>query len=147
MRFGLEEFFDQQRLNKKPKEKIVAGRPWAPAELRLKSNEDLHKLWWVLWKERNMLLSERSAARSKGTTLENQGRLGKVRTSMARMKFVLGERGKEYKRLKEEAMEPIREAKIEAKLAEAKRRRWDKYTEKRIAKFENDMAIGGADMK
>ena len=135
IRFGLEEFFDVQRLNKKPGTKIMAGRAWAAEELRLKSNEDLHKLWWILWKERNMLYSEKLAARSKGASLDNPGRIGKVRKSMARLKSVLGERGREYKRLKEEVEAPFREAKQEQRVSEANKKRWEKYTAKRIKKF------------
>ena len=34
---------------------LLLGRPWAITELRDKSWEDLHKLWWVCLKERNRI--------------------------------------------------------------------------------------------
>ena len=53
---NLMEFFDTKE-NWKETEKIKHGRAWQMEELRLKDNGDLHKLWYVLHKERNMLLT------------------------------------------------------------------------------------------
>ena len=73
------------------------GRSWKASELRLKSFEDLHKLWFVLVKERNMLETERDVAKRRGVQMNNPARLRKVRVSMARLKTVLNERSREYK--------------------------------------------------
>jgi len=87
---GIGEFFDQiETQGKTPK----AGRSWTASELRLKSFDDLHKLWFVLVKERNLLLTERERAdkRTKNYSLIS-GKIGKVKVSMARLKTGLGER-------------------------------------------------------
>lgn len=41
-----------------PEEDALHGRPWCVEELRAKSWEDLHSLWWVCCKERNRLATE-----------------------------------------------------------------------------------------
>jgi large subunit ribosomal protein L47 len=86
---GLEEFFDTPgKDNAAP----TAGRSWKAQELRSKSWDDLHKLWYVLLKERNMLQSEKLRARAANARLQNPFRLTKVRKSMSRIKHVLNER-------------------------------------------------------
>lgn len=85
-RAGLEEL-----LPRRGEDEVYAGRAWRAAELRLKSFDDLHKLWFVLLKERNQLLSEREA-RSVKRGWGGVGRMRKVKESMARIKTVLRER-------------------------------------------------------
>lgn len=68
------------------------GRSWRIPELRRKSFDDLHKLWIVLYKERNMLGTERRLARVQQSQLPQPERLRKVKKSMAAIKVVLGER-------------------------------------------------------
>ncbi len=56
---------------------ILLGRAWKPKELRLKSLSDLHKLWFVLLKERNKLLTEKAHVEV-GKQMLNPARINKV---------------------------------------------------------------------
>lgn len=69
------------------------GRAWRTSELRLKSFDDLHKLWFILLKERNILLTERAWCKTNGRHWTNgSSNMYKVKTSMGRVKCVVGER-------------------------------------------------------
>lgn len=87
LRRGLEEFYDTKnhlRVNENP----VAGRAWEASELRRKSFTDLHKLWYVLLKERNALLTESTRARRFNMRIKYPQRKTAVRKSMGRIKQV-----------------------------------------------------------
>ena len=56
----------------------VTGRSWSAEDLRRKSWDDLHKLWYVLLKERNLLLSERDRFRAIRQIMPNGRRITKV---------------------------------------------------------------------
>lgn len=74
------------------------GRAWRTAELRLKSYDDLHRLWFVLLRERNVLLTEKEWCRSNSRHwLRGESNLYKVKRSMARLKGVVGERTRVHK--------------------------------------------------
>ncbi|GAN04368.1 54S ribosomal protein L4 [Mucor ambiguus] len=93
---GLYQFFENNETL--PKQNWT-GRAWKAQELRQKSFDDLHKLWYVLLKERNVLATQREEATRLKLPKQiwtNQGRLKKCQKSMARIKFVLNERQREY---------------------------------------------------
>lgn len=69
------------------------GRAWKASELRLKSFDDLHRLWYILVIERNVLLTERAWCKTNGRHWSNgMSNLQKVRHSMARIKAIIAER-------------------------------------------------------
>ena len=67
---------------KAKREAEPVGRSWSVKELRRKSYDDLHKLWYVLYKERNMLLTETNLARRHGYEMIQPERKRKVQKSM-----------------------------------------------------------------
>lgn len=69
------------------------GRSWRISELRLKSFDDLHKLWFILVRERDRLLMEKAWCKTNGRYWSNgSSNYYKIRVSMARVKTVVGER-------------------------------------------------------
>ncbi|KZT18628.1 MRP-L47-domain-containing protein [Neolentinus lepideus HHB14362 ss-1] len=77
-----------------------SGRSWTAAELRRKSFRDLHTLWYVLLRERNLLATQKEEARRIGanhaSNIAYPRKLITVRKSMARIKYVLNERRLAY---------------------------------------------------
>ncbi|KMT05795.1 hypothetical protein BVRB_7g166340 [Beta vulgaris subsp. vulgaris] len=91
VRNPLEQFFEVDRAADDEK-RVVYGRGWKASELRLKSWDDLHKLWYVLLKEKNMLMTQRQMLNAQNLRFPNPERISKVRRSMCRIKHVLTER-------------------------------------------------------
>ncbi|KAL5544257.1 hypothetical protein UlMin_008041 [Ulmus minor] len=87
----LEEFFEADRSAEDDKP-VIYGRSWKASELRLKSWDDLQKLWYVLLKEKNMLMTQRQMLNAQNLRFPNPERIPKVRKSMCRIKHVLTER-------------------------------------------------------
>ncbi|KAK2835474.1 hypothetical protein Q5P01_015958 [Channa striata] len=89
-RRGLDEFFDFPE--NWGETNVKSGAPWTARQLRVKSNEDLHKLWYVLLKEKNMLLTLEQEARRQKVQMPSPERLRKVERSMIRLETVVNER-------------------------------------------------------
>jgi len=70
----------------------IVGRQWSVKEIRRKSYDDLQKLWLVLYKERNMLLTELQISRRRQLKFPQPERMKKCQKSMGAIKYVLGER-------------------------------------------------------
>eukprot|EP01083_Nonionella_stella_P043570 117548_1 len=86
----LDQFRDLVPREERETEKV--GRSWSVKELRRKSYDDLNKLWYVLYKEKNMLSTEAHFARRNQAYMVQPERKKKVQKSMAAIKAVLGER-------------------------------------------------------
>lgn len=68
---------------------------------RAQSFEDLHKLWFVLIKERNLLHTEKHVMRQADRRFIAPGRIKQVKLSINRVKQVLGERQRAQQRAAE----------------------------------------------
>ncbi|KAI1926599.1 54S ribosomal protein L4 mitochondrial [Ophidiomyces ophidiicola] len=78
-----------------PEEEYAHGRPWSVQELRQKSWDDLHCLWWVAVRERNRIATstlERKRLAAGYGDYESQNRDKTVRTTQKAIKHVLRER-------------------------------------------------------
>lgn len=71
---------------------MKSGAPWTAKQLRTKSNEDLHKLWYVLLKEKNMLLTIEQESKRQRIQMPSPERLKKIERSMKRLDTVVKER-------------------------------------------------------
>ncbi|KAI0161687.1 MRP-L47-domain-containing protein [Hypoxylon sp. FL1284] len=93
---GLWEFFyAKDKLLLTPTEDGEHGRAWTVEELRQKSWEDLHKLWWVCVKEQNRIATARKEKERLKLLIgqdETYERILEVRTTMKRIKHALTER-------------------------------------------------------
>ncbi|NXU75117.1 RM47 protein, partial [Oreotrochilus melanogaster] len=68
------------------------GDAWNIKHLRGKSSEDLHKLWYVLLKEKNMLLTLQQESKRQLRPMPSPERLEKVEKSMKNIDLVVRER-------------------------------------------------------
>ncbi|CAG0919839.1 unnamed protein product [Notodromas monacha] len=91
---GLMEFFDERSTWGQTEVKV--GRSWRMPELRLKSNVDLHKLWYVLLKEKNMLITLEKECNDEARIFPNPERIDKIDESMKNVEDVVRERNRAY---------------------------------------------------
>ncbi|CRG86829.1 54S ribosomal protein L4, mitochondrial [Talaromyces islandicus] len=93
---GLWAFFPPNRQSlSTPEYDSTHGRPWSIQELRGKSWDDLHCLWWVCAKERNRLATsdlERDRLKAGFGEAESAERARVIRTTQKSIKHVLRER-------------------------------------------------------
>ena len=101
-RRGIEEFMDLAHAGKS---EVVHGRAWTAKELRRKSFDDLHKLWYVLYKEKNAVLTERQRARTLGREMRAPERLKELNLSISRLRHVIDDRRKVLKAAREGRLE------------------------------------------
>ncbi|KAI9706936.1 MAG: 54S ribosomal protein L4 mitochondrial [Bogoriella megaspora] len=106
---GLWQFFNKERRPIAfPEEDLAHGRPWTVEELRRKSWEDLHKLWWLCVKERNRLATEtRERKRLKAGYGDHEalGRDNIARMTQRNIKHTLTERWYAWEDAREVAAE------------------------------------------
>jgi len=97
---GLWGFFNPEKTAlATPVMEAAHGRPWSVEELRHKSFEDLHCLWWVCVKERNRLATEsyeRERMKAGYGEAEEKDRDRTVRMTMRAIKQALTERWYSY---------------------------------------------------
>lgn len=88
------QFFADKKFMRAPTDLDNRSRPWTIPELRRKSFDDLHSLWYTSLKERNILARENHLL--KNIVSGNQDSFDviadKVRTTMWRIRHVLSER-------------------------------------------------------
>ncbi|GAA5901560.1 mitochondrial 54S ribosomal protein uL29m MRPL4 [Sporobolomyces salmoneus] len=89
-------FHNKESLEEPNRQKDYSSRSWTSFELRRKSFEELHALWYVLLRERNVLLTQREEARRLRVDLTGftavPEKLRMCQKSMARVKQTISER-------------------------------------------------------
>lgn len=88
------EFFDEP--SNWSETEVKSGRAWKLDELRIKSNKELHQLWFILLKERNMLFTMEHECNEKVELFPSPERLDKVKLSMSNLETVVRERNRAY---------------------------------------------------
>ena len=115
---------DERSQSSNIEEALNIGRAWACNELRLKSNDQLHKLWYVLLREKNSILADNALLKRIKDTEIPKDRIEKVDKSMVRIKVVMNERKKvadDYRRYLEDKYVEKKQAELKDQYEEEKR--------------------------
>jgi len=92
------------RVAVEPRDQVrsISGRSWSAAELRRKSFHDLHTLWYLVLRERNLLATQRAELGRLLLPPSQQElireRIRKCKKTHARIKLVMSERRRGYER-------------------------------------------------
>ena len=89
---NLKDLFQFTGFKPDARQQVATGRAWRPEELRLKSHDDLHKLWYVCLKEKNKLKSDWLMAKQLQQGFYGYSDLLKVRMTMSRLLTIVNER-------------------------------------------------------
>ncbi|EEB06019.1 ribosomal protein subunit L4 [Schizosaccharomyces japonicus yFS275] len=97
------QFFRNKQALFPPEEEAKFGRAWTAEELRIKSFDDLHGLWYNCLREKNLLSTQSTELRRLQLDVPKvlKDRNKTVGQTMARIKFVLWERQRAYESAKE----------------------------------------------
>ncbi|SCU90458.1 LAME_0E08658g1_1 [Lachancea meyersii CBS 8951] len=98
------QFFAEKKYMRKFDELDNDSRAWSIAELRRKSFDDLHSLWYTCLRERNILARENHLLKNDmGSNQDSYEAVAeKIRTTMWRIRHVLSERDWAFKRASQE---------------------------------------------
>jgi len=85
------QFFEKGKavLKSTPETRGLYSSAWSMEQLKVKSNDDLHKLWYILLKERNLLATQRNESKRINRRWFGKSREDKVRLSMSRIKNIM----------------------------------------------------------
>ncbi|KAL0961149.1 hypothetical protein HGRIS_006121 [Hohenbuehelia grisea] len=116
---------------------LASGRSWTAAELRLKSFQDLHTLWYVVLRERNLLATQLEEARRLGIqnpALRISTRKARMcRKTMARIKYVMNERRLAYENAEKIVLGELEESQAKAEDEEVLRYQLEEWEKARRA--------------
>lgn len=133
------QFFDNKNFLRQPAEIQSSGRSWSIPELRRKSFNDLHCLWYVCLRERNVLAREGRLLNSLDANSQQlyEEQSDKVRQTMWRIKHVLSERQysfenaqKEFKKSKKAYLSEVQQAFLESTPEEMVSSEWSNKLER-----------------